>query len=91
MLLVACCAPALAHRFYTTLAEAHVDGDRGMIEVALRVDDHNLEDALRLQRGRGYVLNVDGPGEQHVPDGPEFVGAFWSTAGQPWGQRTATL
>jgi hypothetical protein len=61
-------APAWAHRFFVSLAEAEYDADRGAIEVSLRVDDHNLEAALALRFGREYRLRGNSVGERDARD-----------------------
>ncbi|MEM7245487.1 MAG: DUF6702 family protein [Acidobacteriota bacterium] len=55
---------AEAHRFHASFAEAEHDAERRSLEVALRVEDHDLEDALRLRHGREYELTAGPVGER---------------------------
>ena len=55
--------PAQAHRFFVSLAQTELNLETRRLEVALRLDEHNLEDALRLLHGDDYRLQPDAASE----------------------------
>jgi hypothetical protein len=66
VVLVTGAAPSQAHRFFVSLAQTELNPETQRLEVALRLDEHNLEDALRFLLGDDYRLQPDAASETAI-------------------------